>query len=55
MGWQKRSSGRRYHSYIGHAFIIGRRSKTIIGMVLYYNVFSKFDVVEKERSKSRIK
>ena len=35
MGWQKRSSGRRYDSSSGHAFIIGARSKGIIGMVLY--------------------
>ena len=35
MGWQKRSSGRRYDSSSGHAFIIGASSKGIIGMVLY--------------------
>ena len=35
MGWQKRSSGRRYDSSSGHAFIIGARRKEIIGMVLY--------------------
>ena len=36
MGWQKRSSGRRYDTSSGHAFIIGGISKGIIGMVLYY-------------------
>ena len=35
MGWQKRSSGRKYDSSSGHAFIIWARIKGIIGMVLY--------------------
>ena len=35
MGWQNRSYGRRYDSSRGDAFIIGGRSKGIIGMVLY--------------------
>ena len=35
IGWQKRSSGRRYDSSSGHAFIIGGRRKGIVGMVLY--------------------
>ena len=35
MGWQKRSSGRRYDSSSGNAFIVRERSKGIIGMVLY--------------------
>ena len=35
MGWQKRSSWRRYDSSSGHAFIIGASSKGIIRMVLY--------------------
>ena len=43
MGWQKRLSGRRYDSYIGHAFIVGGRSKGIIGMVLYSNSCRKCD------------
>ena len=30
MGWQKRSSGKRYDSLSGHAFMIGARSKKII-------------------------
>ena len=47
MGWQKRSSGRRYVSSSGHAFIIGWRSKGIIGMVLYSKVFRNFDAAEK--------
>ena len=35
LGWQNRSSGMIYDSSIGHALIIGARSKEIIGMVLY--------------------
>ena len=35
MGWQKRSSGRRYDSSRGNALIIGARSKGIIGIILY--------------------
>ena len=35
MGWQKRSSGRRYDSSSGHVFIIGERSKGVIVIVLY--------------------
>ena len=35
MGWQKRSSSRRYDFSSRHTFIIGARSKGIIGMVLY--------------------
>ena len=31
MGWQKRSSGRRYESSIGNTFIIGGISKGIFG------------------------
>ena len=47
MGWQKRSSGRRYDSSSGHAFIIGARSKGIIVMVLYSKAFQKCDAAEK--------
>ena len=39
MGWQKRSSGRRYVSYSRHAFIIGGMSKGVIGMVIYSKAF----------------
>ena len=46
MGWQKRSSGRRYDSYIRHALIIGGRVKGIIGMVLYSKAFRKCDAAE---------
>ena len=46
MGCQKRSSGRRYDSSSGHAFIIGGRSKGIIGMVLYYKACRKCDAAE---------
>ena len=47
MGWQKRSSGRRYDSSIRHAFIIGESSKGIIGMVLYSKACLKCDSAEK--------
>ena len=43
MGWQKISSGRIYDSSSGHAFIIGARSKGIIGMVLYSKACRKCD------------
>ena len=43
MGWQKRSYGRIYDSYSGHAFTIGERSKGIIGMVLYSKAYRKCD------------
>ena len=43
MGWQKRSSGRRYDSSSGHAFIVVGRSKGVIGMVLYYKACRKCD------------
>ena len=46
MDWQKISSGRRYDSSSGHAFIIGGRSKGIIGMVLYYEACRKCDSAE---------
>ena len=49
MGWQKISSGRRYDSSSGHAFIIGVRSKGIIRMVLYLKAFRKCDAAEKRR------
>ena len=35
MVWQKISSGRIYESSSGHAFIVGGRSRGVIGMVLY--------------------
>ena len=35
MGWQKRSSGRRYDSTSGHSFLIGLRSQKIIGFIVY--------------------
>ena len=47
MGWQKRSYGRRYESSRGHAFVIGARSKGIIGIVLYSKAFRKCDAAEK--------
>ena len=47
MGWQKRSSGRRYDSSSGHAFIIGERRKGIIRMVLYSKACQKCDAEDK--------
>ena len=32
MGWSKRSSGTRYDSKLGHAFLVGALSKKIIGL-----------------------
>ena len=52
MGWQKRSSGRRYDSSTRHAFIIGARSKGIIGMVLYSKACRKCDAAEKRREEA---
>ena len=46
MGWQNRSSGRRYESSSGHALIIGRRSKMIIGIFLYSKALQKCDAAE---------
>ena len=48
MGWQKRSSGRRYDSSSGHAFIIGGRKNGIIGMVLYSKACRKCESAEKK-------
>ena len=47
MGWQKRSSGRRYYSSSRDAFIIDGRIKGIIGMVLYSKACRKCDSAEK--------
>ena len=47
MGWQKRSSGRRYDSSSGHAFIIGARIKGINEMVLYLKACRKYYAAEK--------
>ena len=41
MGWKNRSSGRKFDSSSGHAFIIGGISKGVIGMVLYSKDFQK--------------
>ena len=47
MGWHKRPSGWRYDSSSGHTFIIGGRSKGIIGMVLYSKAFRKCGAADK--------
>ena len=52
MGWQKKSSGRRYESSSGHAFIVGERIKGIIGMVLYSEACRKCDAAEKRGEES---
>ena len=52
MGWQKRSSGRRYDSSSGHAFIIGARSKGTIVMVLYSKACRNCDTAEKRREEA---
>ena len=43
MGWKKISSGRRYDSSSGHYFVIGGRSKGVIGIVLYSKAFRMRD------------
>ena len=43
MGWQNRSSGRRYDSSSVYAFIICGRSKGVIGMVIYSKACRKCD------------
>ena len=35
MGWNKRSSGHRYDSLSGHAFIVGAYTRRIIGCVIF--------------------
>ena len=52
VGWQKRSSGRRYDSSSGHTFIIGARSKGIIGMVFYSNDCRKCNDAETRREEA---
>ena len=52
MGWQKRSSGGRYDSSIGHAFIIGARRKGVIRMFLYSKACQKFDAAENRREEA---
>ena len=47
MGWQKRSSGRRYESSSQHFFIIGGIYKVVIGMVLYSKACQKCDATDK--------
>ena len=47
MGWKKISYGRRYDSSNGYAFIIGGKSKGVIGMFLYSKACRKCDSVEK--------
>ena len=47
MGWQKRSSGRRYDSSSGHAFIIGGTYKGVIGMLLYSKACKDYDATDK--------
>ena len=52
VGWQNRSSGRRYDSSSGHAFIVGGGKKVIIGMVLYSKACRKSDSAEKKGEES---
>ena len=47
MDGQKRSYDRRYDSSSGRAFIIGGRSKGVIGMILYSKTCRKCDAAEK--------
>ena len=43
MGWQKKSSGRRYDSLSGHCFLFGLETKTIVGMKVFSKVCSVCD------------
>ena len=52
MGWQKRSSGRRYEYSSRHSFIISGRSKWIIGMVLYSKAYRKCGATKKRGEES---
>ena len=47
MGWQERSSGRRYESSSRHALIISGISKGVIGMLLYSKACWKCDSMDK--------
>ena len=52
MGWQNRSSGRRYDSSSGHAFIFGGIKKGIVGMVLYSKACRKCNSTENKGEES---
>jgi hypothetical protein len=41
MGWQKRSSGHRYDSLSGHAFLVGAYTKKVIACTVFSKVCSK--------------
>ena len=43
MGWQKKSSGKRYDSLSGHGFLVGLLTNQIIGMKVYSKVCSICD------------
>ena len=47
MGWQKKSSGKRYDSLSGHCFLFGLDTKKIIGMKVYSKVCSVCDAKRK--------
>lgn len=46
MGWQKKSSGKRYDSLLGHRFLIGLHTNQIIGMIVYSKVCSICDTTK---------
>ena len=52
MVWKKISSSRRYASASRHAFIIGGRSKGVIGIVLYSRACWKCGAAEKRVEES---
>ena len=49
---EKNNNNKVYDSSSGHAFIIGTRSKGIIGMVLYSKACRKCDAAEKRREEA---
>ena len=47
MGWQKKSSGRRYDSKTGHAFLIGLHTNSIIDVVMFCKDRAKYMKAQK--------
>eukprot|EP00978_Attheya_sp_CCMP212_P000038 scaffold106_cov71-Attheya_sp.AAC.1 len=48
MGWQKRSSGHRYDSLSGHAFLVGAYTKKVIACTVFSKVCSKCTRAKKD-------
>ena len=50
MGWQKRSSGNTYNSNSGHAFMIGAKTRKVIGMTLKSKICSVCNAFRNSRA-----